>query len=103
MSEGCLLRALVRGLMKDEFLQSPTLADALRVPGSCRYDGPPGEEAIRAIAGVYDELPDQGAKDTLRSQLLRAGHLRYRLTREGIKNIVEFYLLGSLISHCRPP
>ena len=30
MSEGCLLRALVRGLMNDEFLQSSELADALR-------------------------------------------------------------------------
>ena len=30
MSEGCLLRAIVRGLMSDEFLQSSEFADALR-------------------------------------------------------------------------
>ena len=90
MSEGCLLRAIVRGLMSDEFLQSSEFADALRPV----YEGSPGEGAALAIAGIYDALSTQDAKDALRDRLLRHGHLRKRFTPDGIREIVEFYLIG---------
>ena len=81
MSEGCLLRAIVRGLMSDEFLQSSEFADALRPV----YEGSPGKDAASAIARrVYDALSTQDAKDALRDRLLRHGHLRKRFTPDGI-------------------
>ena len=61
MSEGCLLRAIVRGLMSDEFLQSSEFADALRPV----YEAPPGKDAASAIAGIYGALSTQDAKDAL--------------------------------------
>ena len=87
MSEGCLLRAIVRGLMNDEFLQSSELADALRPV----YEGPPGEEAIKAVAGIYDGLSTQDSKDALRDKVLQYAHLRPRFRPEGIRNSVGFY------------
>ena len=74
MSEGCLLRAIVRGLMNDEFLQSSELADALRPV----YEGPPGEEATKAVAGIYDALSTQVSKGALRDRVLQYDHLRPR-------------------------
>ena len=76
MSEGCLLRAIVRGLMSDEFLQSSEFADAL----GHVYEGSPGEGAALAIARIYDALSTQDAKDALRDKVLRHGHLRKRFT-----------------------
>jgi hypothetical protein len=89
MSEGHLFRAIVRGLMKDQFLYSEEFVGFLRPA----YEGPAGEEAVRSIAGIYDALP-QHARESLRDRLLRKEHLRYRFTSEGIKAIVGFYLLG---------
>ena len=90
MSEGHLLRALVRGLMSDEFLQSSEFADILRPV----YEGPPGKEAAQTIGGIYDGLITQDSKDALRDKVLRHGHLRKRFTPDGIREIVEFYLIG---------
>ena len=90
MSDGCLLRALVRGLMKDEFLQSDGLAATLRPV----YDGPPGEGALRSIAPIYDNMSTQDAKDALRDTLLRAEHLRPAFDRDGLRGIVELYVFG---------
>jgi hypothetical protein len=89
MSDGHIFRAIVRGLMKEEYLFSAEFAVYLR-PG---YEGPAGEEAVRSIFRVYDALP-QLAKDSLRNQLLREEHLRRRFTPEGIEEIVRFYLMG---------
>ena len=57
MSDGHIFRAIVRGLMKEEYLFSAEFAVYLR-PG---YEGPAGEEAVRSIAGVYDALPQLAA------------------------------------------
>ena len=89
MSDGHLFRAIVRGLMKDQFLYSEEFVGFLRPA----YAGPAGEEAVRSIAGIYDAL-QQHERDSLRDHLLRQEHLRYRFTSEGIKAIVGFYLLG---------
>ena len=90
MSEGYLLRAVVRGLMSDEFLESADLVMALE----SHYKGPSGDDAVTAIAEIYNDMPDQNAKKQLRGKLLKADKLRRRFTREGIKEIAEFYLLG---------
>ena len=69
--------------MSDEFLQSSEFADALRPV----YEPPPGKGAALAIAGIYDALSTQDAKDALRGKVLRHPHLRKRFTPDGIKEI----------------
>jgi hypothetical protein len=88
MSEGHLLCATARGLIKVDYLQGQQFADAL--PG---YEGASGEEAVRAIAKIYGELSD-AQKDGMRAIVLRGDQLKWRYTDEGIKYIAEFYLIA---------
>ena len=88
MSEGHLLRATARGLIKGSYLLEQQFADAL--PG---YEGPSGAEAVCAVAGIYDGL-QPGQRDGMRAIVLRGDELMWRFTDEGINLIATFYLIG---------
>jgi len=87
VSNGVLLGAVVRGTMKDDFLNSVEFATMLRP----EYQGFAGAEARKSIRQCYDSRTD---KLSLRSNLTKKANLKWHLTVGGINSICNFFLTG---------
>ena len=87
VSNGVLLGAVVRGTMKDDFLNSVEFAKMLRP----EYQGFAGAEARKSIRQCYDSRTD---KLSLRSNLTKKANLKWHLTVDGINSICNFFLTG---------
>lgn len=85
MMEGHLLRAKVRGLVDEEYLQSEDYAQSLRP----EYTGPAGEEAVLQIAEVYNALTTEDARRKFHCKVLRGDKLKWGLTDEGVEAIAR--------------